>query len=111
MEKLRCFLMFACLAGAFLATGCSPSSRTGGGESGAALFAANCATCHPNGSNVINPSKSLLRLTLAANGITTPEGIVHRMRNPGPGMKRFDPAELSDEDARKIAAYILATFR
>ena len=104
-----------CLTGVFLSAGCSPSSRTGsgagGGESGAVLFARNCATCHPDGRNVINPSKTLQRLTLTANGITTPEEIVSRMRNPGPGMKRFDRAELSDDDARKIAEYILATFR
>ena len=114
MEK-RIILLPALIAGTLLVTGCSVSPGTNGttkvAESGAVLFATYCATCHPGGGNVINPSKTLQRLTLAANGITTPEGIIARVRNPGPGMKRFDPEELSDEKARCIAVYVLDAFR
>ncbi len=115
MENRTGALLPVLLVGTLLATGCSESSRTGGrseeGEGGAQLFARYCATCHPGGGNILNPSKTLQRLTLAANGITTPEGIVARMRNPGRGMKRFDPEEISDAKGRRIAAYILETFR
>jgi cytochrome c6 len=115
VEKQRGFLLAAVLGGVLTLSGCSQSARKEAGtkdeESGATLFSMYCATCHPNGANVINPPKSLQRLTLAANGITTPEGIVAKIRNPGPRMKRFDPMELSDERARKIADYILETFK
>ena len=82
-----------------------------GGLSGEVLFLQNCATCHPDGGNIFYPLKSLQRLTLSANGITTSAEIVARMRDPGPRMKRFDRSELSDADARKIADYVLSTFR
>jgi cytochrome c6 len=93
--------------------GCRESSHTpveSGGAEGSALFQQHCATCHPDGGNTLYPQKSLQKGVLAANGITTPEGIISRMRNPGPRMKRFDSSELNDADARKIAAYILETF-
>lgn len=115
MEERSIVLLAALIAGASLVTGCSGSPGTNGttrdAVSGAVLFATYCATCHPGGGNVINPSKTLQRLTLAANGITTPEGIIARVRNPGPGMKRFDPEELSDEKARSIAVYVLDAFQ
>ena len=97
-----------------LFAGCRESTRAPvksdvtGGE---ALFLQHCAMCHPDGGNVFYPHKSLQKGVLAANGITTPEGIVARMRNPGPRMKRFDKSELDDREAGKIAAYILEAFR
>ncbi|MBU5612235.1 c-type cytochrome [Geomonas azotofigens] len=78
---------------------------------GAQLFKERCAPCHPNGGNVINPKKTLHGGVLADNGVTTPAGIVARMRNPGPGMTRFDEGTIPDADARLIADYILATYR
>jgi mono/diheme cytochrome c family protein len=71
----------------------------------------HCSGCHPGGGNVKYPQKSLDRVTLAANGITTPQQIVRLMRHPGRGMKAFDRRTVSDPDALKMAAYILATFR
>jgi cytochrome c6 len=50
-------------------------------------------------------------MVLAANGITTTGGIIAKMRDPGPRMKRFTRDDLSDEEARKIAQYVLETFR
>lgn len=98
-----------------LAAGCgrkeareaSPAELKAGGE----LFAHYCAGCHPDGGNAIYPQKTLHRIDLAANGITTPAGIVAKMRHPDPGMKRFDRATVPDQDALAIARYILATFR
>lgn len=105
-------LVMTVLAGFLGCWGCREARNTpAGGLSGEALFAENCATCHPDGGNVLYPQKSLQRQTLSANGITSPAEIVARMRNPGPRMKRFDRSELSDADARKIADYVLATFR
>lgn len=77
---------------------------------GEPAFLKNCIACHADGGNEVNPVKTLSRADLKRNGILTPDDIVRLMRNPGPGMLKFDPATLSDEDARTIAEYILATF-
>ncbi|MBP2679434.1 MAG: cytochrome c, class, partial [Deltaproteobacteria bacterium] len=37
--------------------------------------------------------------------------IVGKMRNPGPGMTRFDTKTISDKDAKEIAQYILKAFK
>ncbi len=87
---------------------------------GEALFKQHCAVCHPDGGNVINPQKTLHKKDLAANNIRTAEDIVKKMRNPGPvpthpqewgGMKIFDEKKISDEDALKIAEYVMSKFK
>ena len=78
---------------------------------GGGLFSRHCSGCHPDGGNIIYPQKTLHRIDLAANGITTPAGIVMKMRNPGRGMKLFDKTAIPDNDAFAIARYILATFQ
>jgi len=90
--------------------GCGGGGRESG-KSGEALFMTYCSGCHPGGGNLKYPQKSLDRVTLAANGITTPEQIVRYMRHPDAGMKAFDRTTISDADARKMAEYVLATFR
>jgi len=80
-------------------------------SAGASAFEANCSECHPGGRNIVTPAKDLRVLTLRANGITTPQDIIAKMRKPGPGMTRFDPKDLPDKDALEIAEYILATFK
>jgi cytochrome c6 len=77
---------------------------------GEALFVRHCAVCHPNGGNIINSEKPLDRAALERNGITSSADIVAIMRQPGPGMMIFDPNVISDQDAEKIADYILKTF-
>jgi cytochrome c6 len=77
---------------------------------GEALFVQHCAVCHPNGGNIITPEKPLDRASLERSGITGPAGIVAAMRHPGPGMMTFDQNVISDQDAEKIAEYILETF-
>ncbi len=74
------------------------------------LFLKNCNVCHLEGGNVINPEKTLHKEHLKKHGITTPEDIVKIMRDPGPGMRTFGEDKISDEDAKKIAYYILNTF-
>lgn len=87
---------------------------------GKLLFKNSCSPCHPDGGNIINPQKTLHKKDLDANKITTAEDIVKKMRNPGPfpdhpqdwaGMKMFDQKAISDQDAQKIADYILKTFK
>ncbi len=80
------------------------------GEKGEALFKQNCSPCHPDGGNVINPQKTLHKKDREANGVKTAEDIIGKMRNPGPGMTKFDEKTLPDADARAIAEYELRTF-
>jgi cytochrome c6 len=89
-------------------------------QTGEALFIKNCASCHPNGGNILNPKKSLFKKDLEANNILKAEDIVRIIRNPGPapthpqewaGMTMFDEKKISNEDALKIADYILKTFK
>ena len=54
---------------------------------------------------------TLHKKSLAEHGITKPEDIVKTMRNPGPGMTKFDKKIIPDEEAKKIAKYILETFK
>jgi len=86
---------------------------------GESLFKDNCSPCHPNGDNILNRKKTLHKADREANKIFTAEDIVKKMRNPGPvpthpqdwaGMKMFDKDKISDDDALKIANYILKTF-
>ncbi|HYA88151.1 MAG TPA: c-type cytochrome [Nitrospirota bacterium] len=79
-------------------------------NSGEALFAANCQVCHPNGGNIINPAKTLHQKDRYAHSVKTEADIVKIMRNPGPGMTKFDEKAISDKDAHTIAAYVIKTF-
>lgn len=79
--------------------------------SGAAEFSEHCAVCHPEGGNIINPAKTLQKKDLDANGVKKSADIVKIMRNPGPGMTKFDKKTVPDKEAKAIADYILKTFK
>jgi len=79
-------------------------------KSGESLFAANCQVCHPGGGNIINPAKTLHQKDRHAHNVNTADDIVKIMRNPGPGMTKFDEKAISDKDAHTIAAYVIKTF-
>jgi cytochrome c6 len=87
------------------------AGRTDVLPSGEELFKQYCSSCHPNGGNVSNPERTLHGSRLKSNHITTPDDIVRIMRRPLSRMIRFDPAMLSDRDARIIAEYVLKTFK
>ncbi|TSK05151.1 MAG: cytochrome C [Geobacter sp.] len=74
-------------------------------------FEKHCASCHPGGGNIINQTKPLGKSALAKNGIINWKSIVAKMRNPGPGMTKFEKKSISDKEARAIAEYILKTFK
>jgi cytochrome c6 len=89
-------------------------------KAGETLFTKHCASCHPNGGNILNPNKSLSQKDREANKILTAQDIVNKMRSSGPapthpqqwsGMKMFDEKTISNDDALKIAYYIMQTFR
>jgi len=80
-------------------------------KTGEALFTQYCATCHAGGGNVINAKKTLHAKDREANGVKTADDIIGKMRNPGPGMPKFDQNTIPDKDARAIAEYELNTFK
>ena len=88
-----------------------PTATTATTATGEQLFKQNCAACHPDGGNTMNPKKTLHAKDMAANNVTKPDDIVNLMRNPGTGMTKFDQATISDTDAKAIADYILATYK
>ena len=82
----------------------------GAAKSGEALFKQHCAVCHPDGGNIMNTKKTLHKKDREANNIKAEGDIVKIMRNPGPGMTKFDTKMISDGEAKEIAKYVLKTF-
>ncbi len=75
------------------------------------MFKQNCAVCHPDGGNIVNPKKTLHKQDREANNVKTEADIVKIMRNPGPGMIKFDEKTIPDKQAKEIAGYILQSFK
>ena len=71
---------------------------------GEALFKAKCASCHPDGGNVIKPKETL-------KGIKNANKIITQIRKGGGGMPVFDAKAISDADAKLLADYIMKTFK
>ncbi|MBT0651620.1 c-type cytochrome [Geomobilimonas luticola] len=79
--------------------------------SGEDVFKAKCMACHPNGGNIMKKEKTLSGKDLAANKLNTTKALVKYMRNPGPGMTKFDAKALPEKDAKAVAEYILKAFK
>ncbi len=71
---------------------------------GEAIFKAKCASCHPDGGNIINPKETL-------RGIKDAKKITTKIRKGGGGMTAFDAKAISDADAKLVADYIIKTFK
>jgi len=80
--------------------GSALAAESGGG----AIFKANCSSCHPNGGNVMNPNKAL-------KGMNSSKMIITKVRSGGGGMPSFDAKTISDADAKRLADYIIKTFK
>lgn len=74
------------------------------GTGGEALFKAKCASCHPDGGNIIKPSEPL-------KGLKDAKKITAKIRKGGGGMSAFDAKNVSDADAKLLAEYIIKTFK
>jgi cytochrome c6 len=83
-------------------------SAAGNGE---ALYKQHCSACHPDGGNPMNQKKTLHAADMAANNVKSSDDVVKLMRNPGPGMTKFDPSTISDSDAKAIGDYVMTTFK
>lgn len=80
------------------------SAACAAGTGGEAVFKAKCASCHPDGGNIINPKETL-------KGLKDPKKIVAKIRKGGGGMTAFDAKAISDADAKAVANYIIKTFK
>ncbi len=78
---------------------------------GREIFKTKCASCHPSGSNIINKEKTLFKRDLDRNKLKSVDALVRYMRNPGPGMTKYDMKDLPDKDAREVAKYIIQSYR
>ena len=81
------------------------------GSKGEELFKKHCASCHPDGGNIMNAKKTLKKKDLEANKLKGAADLVKYLRNPGPGMTKFDAKTLPDKEAKEIAEYVLKTFK
>ncbi len=109
MEKALAILISLIFASSFSTA--AATKEKAAAKSGEELFKTHCAVCHPDGGNVVNPSKTLHKKDRDANGVKKAADIIKKMRNPGPGMTQFDKKTISDKEAQKIAQYILKTFK
>lgn len=74
------------------------------GNVGEATFKAKCASCHPDGGNIINQKKTL-------KGMKNTKVIISKIRKGGGGMPAFDTKAISDADAKLLADHIIKTFK
>jgi len=98
------------ITGTLLLTTGTAFGDGGGKPDGKKEFVEHCAACHKDGGNIMNPKKTLKKADREANGIKKPSDIVKLIREPGPGMTKFDRKAISDKEAKAIADYILKAF-
>lgn len=108
MNILMTVILTFALSGSLAAQAFAEQNKPKTGEE---LFKEHCAVCHPDGGNIINPTKTLRKAHLEANNILTKEDVVNQMRHPGKGMTSWSSATLPDDVAEQIAEYILRTFK
>ena len=75
-------------------------------EAGKVVFEANCAACHANGNNVINPEKTLKLDILQINGKDTISAITTQVTQGYGAMPAFG-GRLSEEEITSVANYVL----
>jgi cytochrome c6 len=92
------------LATLVLSTALLTSAAFAAGAGGEAIFKAKCASCHPDGGNIMNPKETL-------KGMKSSKEIIRKVRKGGGGMTAFDAKAVSDADAKLVADYIIKTFK
>jgi cytochrome c6 len=107
MKKAAIALLAVCM----FATAGIADTKKGAKTDGKKEFQEHCAECHANGGNMIRPDKTLSKKDREANGVKTAKDIIAKMRNPGPGMNKFDKKTVSDKEAKAIADYIIKNFK
>jgi cytochrome c6 len=90
----------------FSNSGISDSSLTGDPSKGETIFTGNCAACHANGKNVLQPEKTLEKEVLETNGMYSIDAIVTQVTNGKNAMPAFG-GRLSQEDIENVASFVL----
>lgn len=88
--------------GGELVYGAKSSSAPDDFKAGQAIYAENCAGCHPNGGNVTHPKRPVK----GSPQISSQETFFAWIRKPKPPMPAFPPAAISDEQAKELYQYI-----
>lgn len=78
---------------------------------GETLFKTHCASCHPNGGNIVKPTRTLSKKDRDKSGFKTENDIIKYMRTPDEEMPTFGENKLPNKDAKAIAGYIIKTFK
>ena len=104
MKRLIASLLI--IFSAVLVIGLSPAWAADAAK-GAAIFSANCASCHMGGKNVVNPAKTLSKADLDKNAINDAKSITTQVLNGKGAMPSFK-GRLSEEQIADVAAYVLA---
>jgi cytochrome c6 len=92
------------MATVVLSVGMMSAAALAAVNSGEAIFKAKCASCHPDGGNIMKPKESI-------KGIKSSKKIITQVRKGGGGMPAFDAKTISDADAKLLADYIMKTFK
>jgi cytochrome c6 len=73
---------------------------------GAKVFAANCASCHVGGGNVVNRSKTLSQADLTKYGMNSLDKVIVQVTNGKPPMPSFK-SRLTADQIEDVASYVL----
>ena len=73
---------------------------------GAAVFSANCASCHAGGRNLVNAAKTLKKGALEKYGMYSAEAIIAQVTKGKGAMPAFGK-RLKAEQIENVAAYVL----
>ena len=111
MKKMTKTLVLALSAFLAVSAGFAYGTEKAKESKGEKLFKENCSPCHPDGGNIINPKYTLQKKHREAHGVKTAKDIIGKMRNPGPGMTKFDEKTIPEKDAMQIAEYIQKAFK
>jgi cytochrome c6 len=79
----------------------------GDAQKGAAIFTANCASCHMGGRNVVNPAKTLQKVDLEKYEMYDLGKIKSQILNGKAGMPSF-AKNLTAEKIEDVATYVLS---
>lgn len=77
------------------------------GANGAAIFSANCASCHMGGRNVVNPAKTLQKADLEKYEMYDLDNIKNQITKGKGAMPSFS-GRLSADQIADVAGYVLA---
>jgi len=102
-------LVFGMILGLFVSgiVGQAPAALAADAEAGAGVFAANCASCHAGGNNLVSPEKKLKKEELQKFGKYEPAQIVAQVAKGNGSMPAFG-SKLAPEDIQDVAAYVRA---